>query len=410
MIFAEKPLVFVSYSRKDKSRVDDLVRRLNSKGIRTWVDRQDIVGGEWRQNIKRGLRHSRFFLACLSQNTQERGEVLQYEHDSALQVQHERLEGEIYLLPVRLEQCETPPEMREIQCVDLFEPDGWDCLLRALRSKAQTRTAVWLAAAVALALVLSGAWWWLRPSADAEFISARSAGKSAPFNKTMRLGLTLWKMEPSRDSDAPSVREIVHPPADGNRPLPSVSWTPVRLPSNQGFQLGDKFQAGVESSRTGYLYVVNRSLRTDGSMGPASLIYPSSRIRGGDNAVWPGRLIRLPDRDSNPPYWEFQSSRPDYAGEQIVLLLVPQRLDDMSDGMTIGDETLSEWTRRFGNGVKPASQRSDSSRLTPAEAAARNDGTPLASSAPLPQVVFEAERSRDTGMLTVTTIRVRAKQ
>jgi len=294
-MFSAKPLVFVSYSRKDKAKVEDLSRRLAAEGIRTWVDTQDIVGGgEWRQNIKRALRHSKLFIACLSRNTVERGEVLQYELDSALEIHRERLEGNIYLIPVRLEDCETPQSLSHIQSVDLFEPQGWEQLLLSIRSvtghgRRPIHTVI--LACLLIGAFLAAGYWWFRPSAESDFISLRSSGKAAPLSSTMRIGITLWKMEPSKDSDPPSTREIVHPSAANQSG--ASTWTPVRLPADQEFRIGDTFQAGIETARNGFLYVINRTLRSDGSTAPAYLIYPTNRIHGGDNRVWPGRLIRF---------------------------------------------------------------------------------------------------------------------
>src|SRR5205085_2217791 len=166
MMFAPKPLVFLSYSRKDQEKVDDLVRKLKSKGIRTWLDRQDIVGGEWRPSIKRGLRQSNFFLACLSHNTDQRGEVLQYEYDSALEIQRDRLEGDIYLIPVRLEECEVPESLRHLEYRDVYKPAEFDSLIRALRSKSKGSPLMASALAVIVILALLAGYLWWRPNTE----------------------------------------------------------------------------------------------------------------------------------------------------------------------------------------------------------------------------------------------------
>ena len=43
------------------------------------------------------------------------------------------LDSDIYLIPVRLEECEIPEELREHQGVDLFKEDGWTRLVEALQ-------------------------------------------------------------------------------------------------------------------------------------------------------------------------------------------------------------------------------------------------------------------------------------
>jgi hypothetical protein len=228
----------------------------------------------------------------------------------------------------------------------------------------------------------------------------------------MRLGVTLWKMETSQPADPPSVREIVHPKPDSQAESQAESWTPVRLPPGHTFQLGDKFQAGIESSRTGFIYVVNRALREDGSAGPAFLIFPTARIHGGDNRVWPGRLVRLPDRASTPPFWTFESARPDYAGELFILLFTPQPIPDLAPqehALPLEDSGVASWNQRYGRGVNRVPFLTQALRLTPEEAAARDQGVQLVRTAPLPQVVYEGERAPDAGMLATMAIRVSQK-
>jgi hypothetical protein len=41
--------IFISYSRRDKGFVDQLVQDLGKNGFEVWIDWEDIVGGEsWR--------------------------------------------------------------------------------------------------------------------------------------------------------------------------------------------------------------------------------------------------------------------------------------------------------------------------------------------------------------------------
>jgi hypothetical protein len=49
------------------------------------------------------------------------------------------LDSDIYLIPVRLEECEIPEELREHQGVDLFAEDGWTRLVKALQAGMERR-------------------------------------------------------------------------------------------------------------------------------------------------------------------------------------------------------------------------------------------------------------------------------
>jgi len=64
-----KPLIFISYSQKDKQFVDILSGQLNNSGIDTWVDLQQIVPGSmWQDEIKRGIESASLLLIVLSEN------------------------------------------------------------------------------------------------------------------------------------------------------------------------------------------------------------------------------------------------------------------------------------------------------------------------------------------------------
>lgn len=409
-MFATKPLVFISYSRTDKDKVESLSRRLSSSGARTWVDTHDILGGDWRREIKRALRHSNLFVACLSQNTAQRGEVLQFEYDSALEIQREMLEGDIYIVPVRLEPCEIPESLKHLQVFDLYEAEGWDSLVRVVWSKRRQTVPSGVVIAMAVLLAALGGYLRFRPNAQSELLSARAQGKAATAGRAVQLGVTLWKMEASQDSDPPSVREIVQPKPEGG--TGAQEWTPVRLSKGATFHVGDNFQIAVESSRAGYLYLVNRTLFSNGSTGPSRLIFPTDRSQGGDNQVWPGKVIRLPDRNSKPPYWQFQSSRPDYTGELLIVLLSPRPLDtggSQEDATEVSEATLADWSKQLGGGVSLTSSQTDQLRLTPEEAAARDRGTQLSRNAPPPQYIFDANRSPESAVLCTLRIPVSAK-
>jgi hypothetical protein len=98
------------------------------------MDTENILGGEkWQRSIQHALQQSQFFLACLSVTSVIKRSYLRRELREALEKRQEMLDSDIYLIPVRLEECEIPEELREHQWVDLFEEDGWTRLVEALQ-------------------------------------------------------------------------------------------------------------------------------------------------------------------------------------------------------------------------------------------------------------------------------------
>src|SRR5512139_222192 len=59
--------IFVSYSRKNHEKVDQIVKRLQADGFEVWIDRQDLAGGQaWREEIVVAIDTAYAFLLVLS--------------------------------------------------------------------------------------------------------------------------------------------------------------------------------------------------------------------------------------------------------------------------------------------------------------------------------------------------------
>jgi hypothetical protein len=126
--------IFLSYAREDESMVEDLYKRLSEAGFRPWMDKLDLIPGEqWRPGIKRAIENSDFFFACLSNTSVKKRGYLQREFKEALNIWQEKLESDIYLIPVRIDDCDVPENLREFQWVNLFERNGFERLVRAIR-------------------------------------------------------------------------------------------------------------------------------------------------------------------------------------------------------------------------------------------------------------------------------------
>ena len=59
--------VFISYSRKDISFVEQLVADLRNTGLDVWYDVSSLRGGSrWRIEIENAIKNSQFFIVVLS--------------------------------------------------------------------------------------------------------------------------------------------------------------------------------------------------------------------------------------------------------------------------------------------------------------------------------------------------------
>jgi hypothetical protein len=128
------PQIFLSYARQDEERVKRLYEQLVAEGFKPWMDTKDILGGEsWKPAIQKAARNSDFFVVCLSTNSVKRRGMIQEEIKEALDSWKGKLLDDIYLIPIRLEECESPESLADFQRVDLFEKDGLQRLVRAIQ-------------------------------------------------------------------------------------------------------------------------------------------------------------------------------------------------------------------------------------------------------------------------------------
>src|SRR5687768_13028205 len=119
-----KPVaVFISYASEDFARVESLYEKLaDMEQVKPWMDKKDLLAGQkWEPSIWKAIRRADFFIICLSNRATTKRGFLQREINEALKIWEEKLEDDIYLVPVRLEPCNVPARLAEFQWVDLFE-------------------------------------------------------------------------------------------------------------------------------------------------------------------------------------------------------------------------------------------------------------------------------------------------
>jgi len=126
--------VFLCHSSSDKPAVRALYRRLRTDGFQPWLDEEDLLPGQtWEYEIQQAVRSADVVLVCLSSRSVNKAGFVQKEIKFALDVADQKPEGEIFLIPVKLETCEIPERLRRWQWVDYFDAQGHNRLLGALR-------------------------------------------------------------------------------------------------------------------------------------------------------------------------------------------------------------------------------------------------------------------------------------
>ena len=131
--------VFLCHSSKDKPAVLELYNRLSKlPWIQPWLDKKDLIPGQnWSLQIRRAVRDSHIVLVCLSKSSVTHEGFVKKEIADALDVAETKPEDTIFLIPLRLEECEVPERISDWHWVDYFEEDSFDLLLKGLRLRAE---------------------------------------------------------------------------------------------------------------------------------------------------------------------------------------------------------------------------------------------------------------------------------
>jgi len=138
-----RPKVFLAYAVEDRNAAERLFEGLLGNGFDPWMDSRKLLPGQnWPRAIEQAISVSDFFVACFSSRSIPKRGHFQSELRYALDCASRLPLDEVYLIPVRTEECSVPARVqREFQYVDLF-PDwekGFQSILTAIRQQLRLR-------------------------------------------------------------------------------------------------------------------------------------------------------------------------------------------------------------------------------------------------------------------------------
>ncbi|HNA89292.1 MAG TPA: toll/interleukin-1 receptor domain-containing protein [Anaerolineales bacterium] len=136
---SNRPLkIFISYAFVDKDIVGKVYSHLLALGADPWLDTEKILPGQdWKMEISNALDKADLILLCLTKRSVSKEGYVQKEMRLALDRALEMPEGNIFLIPARLEECDLPYSLKGYQWVDLHVEGGMEKLIRSLNFRAQ---------------------------------------------------------------------------------------------------------------------------------------------------------------------------------------------------------------------------------------------------------------------------------
>jgi hypothetical protein len=241
------------------------------------------------------------------------------------------------------------------------------------------------------------------PAPAPKYVPQGAAPAGSARVSAKQLGVTIWRLRAATGDDG-GARLLVQEQTG------TTTWIPERVSSSTNLGAGDRLRLTFESPEPGYLYVIDREHYSTGERGVPFLIFPTTRTRGGDNRVAPGKLIDIPGQDDRPNFFTMHKTRADQVEEEITVLLTPKPLEAVEIGpaaLPLAVEQVAGWEKQWKGKVQTFELADGAGKAwTAAEQRAAADSTrQLTQEDPAPQTVYRAEAG--AGEPTLITIRLR---
>lgn len=118
--------VFLCHASQDKSTARELYGLLGAESwLDPWLDERNLLPGQdWNMEIEKAVESADVIIVFLSRTSVSKNGYIQKELRQVLDVALEKPEGGIFIIPVRLDDCEIPRRLRNWQYVDYFPKEN----------------------------------------------------------------------------------------------------------------------------------------------------------------------------------------------------------------------------------------------------------------------------------------------
>ncbi len=117
----KRPSVFLSHVKEDKKMVRRIYQELIKHDLDVWFDEESLlVGQNWKREITKAIENTDYMLVLLSESSNKSG-YFHSELRKAIEIQKRKPQATIYIIPVKLEECELiHSELEELHILDLY--------------------------------------------------------------------------------------------------------------------------------------------------------------------------------------------------------------------------------------------------------------------------------------------------
>ena len=133
--------VFLCHASQDKPVARELYQRLLAENwIDPWLDEERLLPGQdWNLEIEKAVETADAVIVCVSSVSVVKEGYVQKELRRVLRIAEEKLEGAIFVLPLRLDDCDFPRQLKDKQSVDYFPVSRHDAAFEKLMGSLKLR-------------------------------------------------------------------------------------------------------------------------------------------------------------------------------------------------------------------------------------------------------------------------------
>ena len=205
------------------------------------------------------------------------------------------------------------------------------------------------------------------------------------------LGVTIWRLRvPAPNAAQSEARLLVNVKKDSGTPS---QYQLERAAAETPFSEGQRLRISVETPREGvsYLYVIDREVYADGTLGEPSLIFPARTTPPNGNVAEAGKIISIPAQGDPLPYFTLQRSSPNHVSERLTLIISPEPLP-LQVEQKLDLAQLARWEKQWGGPTERREAHGGTGKQwTKAEQAAEQGERKLTQGDPLPQTIYRVK-------------------
>ncbi|OFX18185.1 MAG: hypothetical protein A2033_11780 [Bacteroidetes bacterium GWA2_31_9] len=128
--------VFISYAKEDIIFAEKLYSFLIKNGYKPWLDKKSLLPGQlWNNEIRKALRSANYIILLLSNISVKKRGYVQREFKIAIEYFEEKLDDDIYIIPLKINDCEIPQALNKFQWVEYNDLDCFNLVLSSINTQ-----------------------------------------------------------------------------------------------------------------------------------------------------------------------------------------------------------------------------------------------------------------------------------